>query len=48
VELAEAEDIYAYDAYVLECARTYRSPLLSLDGPQRRTAEKLGITVMEV
>ncbi len=48
VELAKAEDIYAYDAYVLECARTYRSPLLSLDGPQRRVAEKLGINVMEV
>jgi predicted nucleic acid-binding protein len=48
VELAKAEDMYAYDAYVLECARTYRAPLLSLDDSQCRIAEKLGITVMEV
>lgn len=48
VELAKAQDMYAYDAYVLECARTYRAPLLSLDGSQCRIAEKLGITVVEV
>ncbi|MEX1256915.1 MAG: type II toxin-antitoxin system VapC family toxin [Gemmatimonadota bacterium] len=48
VEMAWAQDIYAYDAYILECARTYRTPLLSLDGRQRQVAQKLGITVMEV
>lgn len=48
VELAEKQEIYAYDAYVLECARRYRTPLLSLDGPQRQVAIKLGIDVLEV
>jgi predicted nucleic acid-binding protein len=48
VELAKEHDIYAYDAYILECARKYRAPLLSLDGPQRRVAIKLGIDVLEV
>jgi predicted nucleic acid-binding protein len=48
VELAKEQDIYAYDAYILECARKYRTPLLSLDGPQRRIARKLGIEVLEV
>ncbi len=48
VEVARAQGIYAYDAYVLECARRYRTPLLSLDGPQRQVAMKLGIEVLEV
>ena len=48
VELAKEHAIYAYDAYMLQCARTYRTPLLSLDGPQRQVAVKLGIEVLEV
>jgi predicted nucleic acid-binding protein len=48
VQLAKEHGIYAYDAYILQCARTYRTPLLSLDGPQRQVAVKLGIEVMEV
>lgn len=48
VELAREQRIYAYDAYMLECARKYRAPLLSLDGPQRQVAIKLGIEVLEV
>jgi predicted nucleic acid-binding protein len=48
VELAKEKDIYAYDAYILECARKYRTPLLSLDGPQRQIARELGIEVLEV
>lgn len=48
VELAAGHGIYAYDAYMLECARKYRTPLLSLDGPQREVARELGIEVLEV
>ncbi len=48
VELANEQDIYAYDAYILECARKYRTPLLSLDGSQTRIARQLGIEVLEV
>ena len=48
VELAKVQQIYAYDAFILECARKYRTPLLSLDGSQRRIAIKLGIEVVEV
>lgn len=48
VILAKEQDIYAYDAFILECARKYRTPLLSLDGPQRRIAIELGIEVLEV
>jgi hypothetical protein len=35
-------------AYILECARRYATPLLSLDGPQCGIARKLGIEVLEV
>jgi predicted nucleic acid-binding protein len=48
VALAHEQSIYAYDAYVLECARRYRTPLLSLDGPQREVARKLGIEILDV
>lgn len=48
VDLAEEYGIYAYDAYILECARRYRTPLLSLDGPQCLVAQEVGIEVLEV
>lgn len=48
VTMAKEEGIYAYDAYVLECARRSRAPLLSLDGPQLQIARRLGIEVVEV
>jgi predicted nucleic acid-binding protein len=48
VELAEELRLYAYDAYVLECARRYRAPLLSLDLARCRAARAAGIDVMEI
>lgn len=48
VEMADDHDIYAYDAYVLECARRYRAPLLSLDLRQCAVAREIGVIVMEV
>jgi len=47
LQIAVEFNIYAYDAYFLECARSFRSPLLSLDRRMKRTAEALGILVME-
>lgn len=48
VELAEEFGIYAYDAYILECARRYRTPLLSLDEYQCAVARRMGVEVLEV
>ena len=48
VALAGEHGIYAYDAYVLDCARRYRTPLLSLDQQQVTIARELGIEVLEV
>lgn len=48
VSLADEYRICAYDAYILECARRYRTPLLSLDRPQCGIARQMGIDVIEV
>jgi len=48
VALAERYSIYAYDAYVIECARRYQSPLISLDRRQCEVARSEGIETLEV
>ena len=40
--------ISAYDAYILEAARSSGFPLLALDRPIRRNAEKLGLSLVEL
>jgi predicted nucleic acid-binding protein len=40
-------NIYAYDAYFLECAENLRSPLLTLDLGMQRVAREIGITILE-
>ena len=46
--LAERHDVYAYDSYVIECARRYQTSLLSLDRRQCEVARAEGITTLEV
>jgi predicted nucleic acid-binding protein len=48
VDLGLELGIYAYDAYILEAARSSGFPLLALDGPIRRNAKKLGLPVVEL
>jgi predicted nucleic acid-binding protein len=48
VDLGLELGIYAYDAYILEAARSSGFPLLALDGPIRRNAEKLGLSLVEL
>jgi len=40
-------NIYAYDAYFLECAENLRSPLLTLDIGMKRVGREIGITILE-
>ena len=40
-------NIYAYDAYFLDCAKNFRSPLLTLDLGMKRVAREIGITILE-
>jgi predicted nucleic acid-binding protein len=48
VDLGLELGIYAYDAYILQAARSSGFPLLALDGPIRRNAEKLGLSLVEL
>ncbi|MFT5143063.1 MAG: putative nucleic acid-binding protein [Thalassolituus oleivorans] len=48
LQIAVSHGIYAYDGFVIECARRYRAPLLTLDAQQARVAALVGVTVIEV
>ena len=47
LNLAIRFNIYAYDAYFLECAVNLRSPLLTLDLGMQKVARQIGITILE-
>jgi len=40
-------NLYAYDAYFLECAENLRGPLLTLDLGMQRAAREIGIAILE-
>jgi len=48
LEIADALEVYAYDAYMIACAQKYRAPLLTLDQALGRAAEAIGVEVLEV
>jgi predicted nucleic acid-binding protein len=47
LSIAIQHNIYAYDAYFLECAKNLRSPLLTLDLGMQKVARDMGITILE-
>lgn len=48
IRLAGKYNIYAYDAYILQCAIEYELPLISLDKDLVEFAKREGIQVIEV
>jgi predicted nucleic acid-binding protein len=48
LELADRLGLYAYDAYLMACARRQRAPLLTLDARLGRAAQEAGVQVVEV
>jgi len=48
LEIAAKFNIYAYDAYFLECAAELQLPLLSLDRHLYTAAQKLNIRTLEI
>ena len=48
IGLADALNIYAYDAYLVRCAIKYNSPLLSLDQGLVQSAKSAKAQVLEV
>lgn len=47
LQLALEKDIYAYDAYFLQCARELSCPLLTLDRRMKQVATDIGIKLLE-
>ncbi|MFV9691054.1 MAG: type II toxin-antitoxin system VapC family toxin, partial [Desulfobacteria bacterium] len=47
LKIATEFNIYAYDAYFLECADNLRSPLLTLDRGMKGIAKEMGIAILE-
>lgn len=47
LKLAMEFNIYAYDAYFLQCAKAWSSPLITLDKRMKNVAAELGIEVLE-
>lgn len=48
IELADRFGLYAYDAYLMACARRLRAPLLTLDARLGRAAQEAGVQLVEV
>ena len=47
LSIAVQHNIYAYDAYFLQCALSSSSPLITLDGRMKMVAKEMNITVLE-
>ena len=48
MSLAAELNSYAYDAYFLECAVRCGAPLLTLDRPLRRAADRIGLRLVHL
>lgn len=48
IEISHHYKIYTYDAYFLECAKNYSSPLITLDNGLAAVAKQMKINVIEV
>jgi predicted nucleic acid-binding protein len=48
ISLAKQTNSYAYDAYFLDCASRFSTPLLTLNRKLKETAQSIGIKTLEV
>ncbi len=48
LKLSYDNNIYAYDAYFLDCALRHNTPILSLDNDMINRARKIGIDILEI
>jgi predicted nucleic acid-binding protein len=48
LKIAKDLNIYAYDAYLIQCAQKYRTPLLTLDQKLAQLAGQAGVKIIEV
>jgi predicted nucleic acid-binding protein len=47
LEIAFQFNLYAYDAYFIQCAQSLTCPIFTLDNKMKEAAQQLGITVLE-
>ena len=47
LEISHALSIYAYDAYLIQCAQQTSTALLTLDGGLKVAAKKMGVHLLE-
>jgi predicted nucleic acid-binding protein len=48
VSISRQSNMYAYDAYFLDCAQRQQAPLLTSDAKLKKTARQLNISILEV
>jgi predicted nucleic acid-binding protein len=48
IDIAHEHELYAYDAYIIACARESRCPLISLDKNLMNAARKAHVSIVEV
>jgi len=48
MSISKKADMYAYDAYFLDCAIRYKAPILTLDRKLRTIAQNLRVKTLEV
>lgn len=48
LKLSKNTNMYAYDAYFLDCAIRYKTPLLTLDQKLKAAAQHINVEIMEV
>jgi len=48
LKISKQANMYAYDAYFLDCAIRYKAPLLTLDRKLKTAAKNLNVETMEV
>lgn len=48
LKLSKKTNMYAYDAYFLDCAIRYKAPLLTLDRKLKAAAQNINVETMEV
>ncbi len=48
LEISYAQNMYAYDAYLIQCAQLTSTPLLTLDSGLKKAAKEVGVQLLEV
>ena len=48
LEISNAQNMYAYDAYLIQCSQLTSTALLTLDGGLKRAAQEMGVQILEV